>query len=220
MVFVISKEGEILMPTERHRKVRLWLSQGQANVISKSPFTIQLLFDTTSETQLITLGVDTGHNEVGLSAVSQSKELFSAVASMRNDISKKITDRKMYRRNRRSRLRYRKPRFLNRKASTRIGRLAPSVQWKIDAHAKLIHQLKSLIPVTKVALETGTFDPHKLKNPDIKNEQYQKGVQYGFENVKAYVLSRDHYQCQSHKKGCFSKLEVHHIIYRSQGGSD
>jgi len=220
MVFVISKEGEVLMPTKRHRKVRQWLSQGQAKVISRAPFTVQLLFDTTSKTQPITLGVDTGHNEVGLSAVSQSSELFSAVASMRNDISKKMSDRKMYRRNRRNRLRYRKPRFLNRKASSRQGRLAPSVQWKVDAHAKLIHQLKTLMPITKVVLETGTFDPHKLKHPEIKNEQYQKGVQYGYENVKAYVLSRDSYKCQCEKKGCTSKLEVHHIIYRSQGGSD
>ncbi len=220
MVFVISNDGEILMPTKRHRKVRKWLSKGQAKVISRAPFTIQLLFDTTSETQSITLGVDTGHNEVGLSAVSQSSELFSAVASMRNDISKKMTDRRMYRRNRRSRLRYRKPRFLNRKASTKEGRLAPSVQWKVDAHAKLINQLNALMPITNVVLETATFDPHQLKNSDIKNEQYQKGVQYGFENVKAYVLSRDGYQCQCGQKGCISKLEVHHIKYRSQGGSD
>ena len=76
------------------------------------------------------------------------------------------------------------------------------------------------MPITKVVLETGTFDPHKLKNPDIKNEQYQKGVQYGFENVKAYVLSRDGYRCPCGKKGCSTKLEVHHIKYRSQGGSD
>jgi hypothetical protein len=71
-----------------------------------------------------------------------------------------------------------------------------------------------------VVLETGTFDPHKLKNPDVKNEQYQKGVQYGFENVNAYVLSRDGYKCQCGQKGCPSKLEVHHIKYRSHGGSD
>jgi hypothetical protein len=220
MVFIISKEGETLMPTERHRKVRQWLFQGKAHVISRAPFTIQLLFDTTNETQLITLGVDTGHNEVGLSAVSQSRELLSAIAFMRNDISKKMTDRRMYRRNKRNRLRYRKPRFLNRSASTRKGRLAPSVQWKVDAHIRLINQIKTLLPITKVVLETGTFDMAKMKNPEITNKQYQKGVQYGFENVKAYILSRDSYKCQSGKKGCSDKLHVHHLKYRSNGGSD
>jgi hypothetical protein len=83
-----------------------------------------------------------------------------------------------------------------------------------------MNQLKSLLPITKVILETGTFDMAKMKNPNITNEQYQKGVQYGFENVKACVLSRDGYQCQSKKKGCSDRLEVHHIKYRSQGGSD
>ncbi len=177
MVFVISKAGEVLMPTHRHAKVRKWLAQGQAKVLCRSPFRIQLLFDTGSETQTVTLGVDTGHREVGLSAVSANTELFSATAIMRNDISKKMTDRAMYRRNRRNRLRYRKPRFLNRKSSTRTARLAPSVQWKVNAHAALIHQIQRLVPVSKVILETGLFDPHKLKNPDVQHEQYQQGVQ-------------------------------------------
>jgi len=218
-VFVINQHGEALMPCYP-RKAKILLRAGKAKVISRSPFTIQLKYGSTGYKQDLTLGVDTGHNEVGLSVVSETKEVFSAVASMRNDISKKVTERKMYRRNRRNRLRYRQPRFLNRKASTRQGRLAPSVQWKVDAHAKLIRQLKMLLPITKVVFETGTFDTHKLKNPDIKNEQYQKGVQYGFENVKAYVLSRDGYKCQCGQKGCASTLEVHHIKYRSQGGSD
>jgi hypothetical protein len=71
-----------------------------------------------------------------------------------------------------------------------------------------------------VVLETGTFDMAKMKNPEITNKQYQKGVQYGFENVKAYILSRDSYKCQCGKKGCSDKLHVHHVKYRSNGGSD
>jgi hypothetical protein len=65
-----------------------------------------------------------------------------------------------------------------------------------------------------------------MKNPALANEKirhwgYQKGVNYGFENTKAMVLNRDEYKCQHcngrHKD---SKLEVHHIIFRNQGGSD
>ena len=218
-VFVVNQRGETLMPC-KPRKAKLLLREGKATVVARSPFTIQLKYGCAGYKQDLTLGVDTGHNEVGFSVVSNTKEMFSAVAFMRNDISKKMTDRKMYRRNRRNRLRYRKPKFLNRKASTKEGRLAPSVQWKVNAHTKIIHQLKTLMPITKVVLETNTFDPHKLKNPDIKNQLYQKGVQYGYENVKAYILSRDRYQCQCNKKGCSPKLEVHHICYRSKGGSD
>jgi hypothetical protein len=218
-VFVLNKQGETLMPCSP-RKARILLEGGKANVVKRNPFAIQLVHGSTGYKQDLTLGVDTGHNEVGLSVVSETKEVFSAVAKMRNDISKKMDTRRMYRRQKRNKLRYRKPRFLNRAASRRKGRLPPSVQWKVDAHIRLINQLKALLPLTKVVLETGTFDMAKMKNPEITNAQYQQGVQYGFENVKAYVLSRDGYRCQCKKKGCSNKLQVHHIRFRSKGGSD
>jgi hypothetical protein len=218
-VFVINMHGETLMPC-KPRKAKVLLREGKAKVVKRNPFTIQLKHGSTGYKQALTLGVDTGHSEVGISVVSATKEVFSAVAKMRNDISDKMTTRKMYRTKRRNRLRYRKPRFLNRSASTRKGHLAPSVQWKVAAHARLINQLKSLLPIAKVVLETGTFDMAKMNNPDITNEQYQQGVQYGFENVKAYVLARDGYKCQSGKKGCCDKLHVHHVVFRSKGGSD
>lgn len=218
-IFVINQHGKILMPC-KPKKAKQLLQDDKANVIKRKPFTIQLKYGSTGYKQDLTLGVDTGHNEVGLSVVSETKEVFSAIAKMRNDISGKMDIRRMYRRQKRNNLRYRKPRFLNRTASTRKGRLAPSVQWKVEAHARLINQLRTLLPITEVVLETGTFDIAKMKNPNISNEQYQKGVQYGFENIKAYVLSRDNYRCQSKKKGCSNRLEVHHIKYRSQGGSD
>jgi len=218
-VFVLNKQGEALMPC-KPRKAKILLRSGKAKVVKRNPFTLQLNYGSTGYKQDLTLGVDTGHCEVGLSVVSETKEVFSAVAKMRNDISSKMDTRRMYRRQKRNKLRYRKPRFLNRATSTRKGRLAPSVQWKVDAHIKLINQIKTLLPITKVVLETGTFDMAKMKNPEITNTHYQKGVQYGFENVKAYVLSRDGYKCQCRKKGCSDKLHVHHIKFRSKGGSD
>jgi len=39
MVYVLSKEGEPLIPTKRHGKVRHLLKQGKAKVIKKMPFT-------------------------------------------------------------------------------------------------------------------------------------------------------------------------------------
>jgi len=215
----MNKHGEALMPC-KPRKAKILLREDKARVVKRNPFTIQLKHGSTGYKQDLTIGVDTGHNEVGISVVSETKEVFSAVATMRNDISDKMISRKMYRRNKRNRLRHRKPRFLNRSASTRKGRLAPSVQWKVESHFKLINQLKSLLPITKIVLETGTFDMAKMNNPEITNEQYQQGVQYGFENVKAYVLARDGYKCQSDQKGCCDNLEVHHVTFRSKGGSD
>ena len=39
MVYVISKEGKPLMPTNRHGKVRHLLETGKAKVVSREPFT-------------------------------------------------------------------------------------------------------------------------------------------------------------------------------------
>lgn len=217
MVYVISKHREVLMPTTRYRKVRLWLNSGMAKIVSHTPFTIQLLFETGDRTQDLTLGMDTGFETVGVSVVSEKQEVFSAEIKLRKDVSDNMTLRAMYRRNRRNRLWHRKPRFLNRK-KTQV--LAPSVSHKVDSHLRLIDFTLSILPITKVIVETGSFDPHKLKNPDVKGKAYQQGEQYGYENVKAYVLARDQHQCQAGKKGCKPVLNVHHIKFKSQGGSD
>jgi len=94
---------------------------------------------------------------------------------------------------------------------------------KINSHLKEIDFAKSILPITNIILETATFDPHALKNPAVLYNKwlYQKGINYGFANTKAYVLNRDNYTCQYCKgKSKDSKLEVHHIIFRCYGGSD
>ena len=59
MVYVIGQDGQPLMPTNRHGKVKHLLKDGQAKVIRKCPFTIKLLYDSTTYVQELTLGVDT-----------------------------------------------------------------------------------------------------------------------------------------------------------------
>ena len=50
---------------------------------------------------------------------------------------------------------------------------------------------------------------------------YQKGLNYGLGNAKAYVLGRDGHVCRNcNIKKVGTRLEVHHIIFRSKGGSD
>jgi len=217
MVFVIDKNGKPLMPTKRHRKVRLWLKTGQAKIIRRTPFTIQLLFDTGNIVQDLTVGVDPGHKTIGISVIGATEELFSAEITLRTDVSAKVQERKMYRRTRRSRnTRYRKPRFLNRKKEQL---LAPSIHQKVESHLRVIRLSREILPIQRIIIESNAFDPHKLKNPLIHGTDYQKGEQFGFENVKAYVLTRDEHQCYF-KKNCSKELHVHHIIFRSRGGSD
>jgi hypothetical protein len=55
-----------MMPTKRHGWVRKSLQNGKAKVIQRSPFTIQLTYDSQENTQPITLGVDAGYGTMGL----------------------------------------------------------------------------------------------------------------------------------------------------------
>ena len=51
MVYVISQNGQPLMPTENHAKVRILLKNKKAKVIKTCPFTIQLTYDSTNYTK-------------------------------------------------------------------------------------------------------------------------------------------------------------------------
>ena len=223
MVYVINYDEQPLMPCSQ-AIARLLLKQGKAKCIRRTPFTIKLLYKTTNYTQDIILGIDTGSSKIGSSAVGRNGSvLYLSEIEIRNDITDKMTQRSKYRRNRRNRkTRYRKARWLNRKNSIKNNRFSPTMISKINSHLKEIKFAQSILPITKIILETATFDTHALKNPKVLNNKwlYQKGINYGFANTKAYVLSRDGYICQ-HCKGKTkdSKLEVHHIVFRRNGGS-
>lgn len=73
-VFVINIHGEPLMPCSP-RKARLLLKEGKAKVVQREPFTIQLKYGSTGYKQDITIGVDTGHNEVGVSVTTPTKRI-------------------------------------------------------------------------------------------------------------------------------------------------
>ena len=228
MVYVLNKDGQPLMPTNRHGKVKHLLKSGKAKVVKKCPFTIRLLYESTTHTQNLTLGVDTGSGTIGTAVSKDNGDIiYMSEIIVRNDITDKIKQRARYRRNRRIRkTRYRKPRWLNRKNSIRLNRFSPTMISKLHSHVKEIEYIKSILPITTLVLETAQFDTHLMKNPSLANPKirhwgYQKGTNYGFENTKAMVLNRDNYTCQYCKgKHKDSKLEIHHIIFRSQGGSD
>ena len=220
MVYVIGIDGKPLMPTERHGKVRHLLCDGLAKVVKRTPFTIQLLYDSTRYIQDITMGIDAGSKKAGLSATTAKKELYSAVVELRDDIVKLLASRSQNRRARRNRkTRYRKPRFNNRKNSKKQGWLAPSILHKIDTHIKAIGNVCSILPVKNIVVEVASFDIQKINNPDISGKEYQEGPQLGFWNVREYVLFRDGHKCQCCKGKSKDKiLNVHHIESRQTGG--
>ena len=219
MVYVQNINGEPLMPTTRHGKVRRLLKDHKAVVVNLCPFTIRLTYITTNYKQEVTLGVDAGTKHIGLSATTKSKELYASEVALRSNIVDLLSERRELRKTRRNRLRYRKPRFNNRVKSKRPGWVAPSVRCKVDAHLKVVEQICSILPISRIIVEVAQFDTQKIKNPEISGKEYQEGDQLGFWNVREYVLERDGHKCQ-HCKGKSKDpiLNVHHIESRKTGG--
>ena len=226
MVYVINRDRQPLMPTERYGKVRRMLKSGEATVVRYCPFTIKLLYETENKTQPVSLGIDAGSKVIGVSATTERKVLYESEVTLRNDIVELISTRREYRRARRNRkTRYRKPKFDNRVHSKKKGWLAPSVEQKIHTHLKVIADVHKILPVTKIVVETASFDTQLLKAKEYGLElpegtDYQKGEQLKFFNTREYVLFRDGYQCQCCKGKSKDKiLNVHHIEGRKTGGN-
>lgn len=220
MVYVLNINGQPIMPTNNHAKVRILLKQNKAIIINKCPFTIKLTYKTTNYTQNITLGVDAGSKHIGLSATTKKKEVYASDIELRNDIVDLLSTRRQNRRTKRNRLRYRKPRFNNRVHSKHKGWLAPSIEHKIQCHFKVIKNVYKILPITRIIVETASFDIQKIKNPEIKGVEYQQGEQMNFWNTREYVLFRDNHTCQYCKgKSKDERLNVHHIESRKTGGN-
>jgi len=217
-VYVQNKDGEPLMPCTP-AKARHLLEAGKARVIQRSPFTIRLSWQCENNVQDITLGIDTGAKYIGFSAVTRKKELISGTVTLDQMLKKRLEQRGNYRRNRRSRKWYRKPRFLNRAKPN--GWLPPSIERRYQAHLKLIQKIKQILPITKTTVEIGQFDIQKIKNPKIAGKEYQQGDMYGHANTKSYVLAREKYTCQLCNKSVIGKgSQLHHITPRGKGGAD
>ena len=201
-------------------KARLLLKEKKAIVKRRTPFTIQLTIATGETKQPVSLGVDAGYKHVGLSASTEKAELYASEVELRQDITDLLSARRALRQSRRNRkTRYRAPRFDNRIRTKRKGWLAPSVENRIDAHLSRIEAVLRLLPVTKITVETASFDLQLLKNPDISGKEYQEGEQLGFWNIREYVLCRDGHVCQH----CYGRskdpvLNVHHLESRRTGG--
>lgn len=226
LVYVLKQNGQPFMPTERFGKVRRLLKEGKAKVVRREPFTIRLLYEPeTDVVQECYCGVDTGSKHVGVAVVGNDRVLYQSQTELRSDIKKKMDARRSSRRSRRNRkTRYRKKRFLNRRNSIKKDRLPPSVRHKVQAHIDEIEFCKKILPVSDLILEVSQFDTALMKNPNLINEKirhwgYQKGFNYGYSSRREAILHRDNYTCQCcGKKNC--RLEVHHIKFRSNDGTD
>ena len=218
-VAVISKTGIRLMPTNEYRARHL-LKSGKAVIEQYRPiFTIRLTEREDGDTQPIEYASDTGYQHVGVSIKSEKHEFVHAQYDMLSGEKERHDKCRMYRRDRRNRLRHRKQRYRNRKSKINKGEeLAPSLQHRVDNQTKLFDSFCKVMPITNATFEMGKFDTQFLQameegKPLPQGKDYQHGSKYLYQTERAAVFGRDSYTCQicgrSVKDGAI--LHTHHI---------
>lgn len=219
LVFVLNREGKPLMPCSPSKANKL-LKGGKAKVVKRVPFTIQMNYGSSGYKQEVSLGIDTGFGNIGYSCVTDKDELACGTLVLDGKTSSRLTERRMYRRGRRNKLWYREPRFSNRAKPE--GWLPPSTERRYDTHLSLIARLKAILPISSITIEVAKFDIAKIENGEIEGVGYQQGDMYEYQNMRSYLLAREHGLCQlCHKKfDSEHPSHIHHCKQRNQQGSN
>jgi 5-methylcytosine-specific restriction endonuclease McrA len=209
------------MPCHPARAKEL-LKKGRAAVFRRFPFTIILKDRADGNVQSIELKIDPGSKRTGLALVADSrrgrKVVWAAEIEHRGPIVKRALDqRREVRRKRRNRhVRYRAPRFSNRRKPD--GWLPPSLRSRVENIKTWSVRLGKFTPLTEIAVEVVRFDMQILKNPDIHGIEYQQGELQGYE-VREYLLEKFERTCVYCGEGD-APLQIEHVIPRSKGGSN
>jgi len=216
-VFVLDAERKQLLPTHPARARKL-LNYGKATVHEVVPFTIRLKRIVDNPVGSFTVGIDDGAKEAGIAIVNdKTKEVvFKGTIKLRQDVKRKMLQRAGYRRARRSRkLRHRKLRFLNR---GKTGWLPPTIKQKKESILRVVDDLKKRVNIVGCVIEQGQFDTSSMSaGYKLTGKEYQLS-QYEGHTWRQKVFWRDRYMCQ--KCSAKSNLQAHHIVPRSQGGTN
>ncbi len=177
-------------------KARKLLQQHKAVIHKKHPFTIRLKEQKETDTQKTEyrLKIDYGSRHTGLAILKSDKEvIWLAEIQHKTNIKKKMDDRQAFRRRRRSKnLRYRKPRFSNRKRTK--GWIHPSLQSRVDNIETWVKRLIKICPISCMSYENAKFDTQLIRNPEVSGIKYQQGTLKGYE-VKEYLLQKFSRKC-------------------------
>ena len=218
---VYSSDCEPLMPCHPARARKL-LHNGRAVPHHvRGIFGIRLLDRSRAESKVqdTSLNIDTGSSTSGFAVVSDDdngERNVLALVELRHrakNIKATITSRRQHRRTRRGRLRYRAPRFNNRRREP--GTLPPSVDSLRTDTMRVVNTLTSMYPISRISIETKKFDTQLMMNPDIRGAEYQRGTLFGWQ-VRAYILQRDEGRCVYCRRGNV-RLELDHVRPRAVG---
>ena len=222
MVAVLSRTKQKLMPTTSYRARRL-LKKGKAVIYKYRPFTIILTGRSKGDVQEIEYKCDTGYKHIGASICGQKQEFVSNEFELLDGEPERHRDQKMYRRTRRNRLRYRAPRFNNRKKKYKKNLvdgkyLAPSIRNKLQRHIDIFNMYYEVMPISNAVFEMGQFDIQLMQALEEGKEvpvgtDYQHGERYQISTLREAVFQRDNYTCRICGKGLKDKviLKTHHI---------
>jgi 5-methylcytosine-specific restriction endonuclease McrA len=220
-VFVLDRKKKPLMPCSEKR-ARLLLNRGRARVHKMYPFTIRLIDRANGATQPLQIKIDPGSKQTGIALVRESDATTTVVALIELKhrgaaIRKALQQRAGFRRRRRSaNLRYRAPRFDNRRRPE--GWLTPSLQHRADTVLATVERLRASVPINSITQESVRFDLQLMENPEISGIEYQQGTLVGCE-VREYLLAKWGRKCAY----CDAEnvpLNIDHVHPRSRGGSD
>lgn len=221
--FVLDSKGKKLAPCNEN-KAWILIRKKKAKLLQKYPMCIQLNYevDIKEETEII-CGIDDGSKHVGIALVQKcekyNKPIFKGTIELRQDVKHLLELRRGYRRYKRSHKRYRKARFNNRSASTKKGRVAPSILQKKQSIIRVINQLNKMINMREIYLEDVAINIRALsEGKKLYKWQYQKSNRLD-ENIRKAVILRDNCKCMECGKSD-TKLEVHHIKARRYGGNN
>jgi 5-methylcytosine-specific restriction endonuclease McrA len=227
VVFVLDRKKRPLMPCTEKR-ARLLLQRGRAVVHRLHPFTIRLRDRLLEESAVQPVGLkfDPGSKVTGVAVVRREEAPGGAVdcalhlaeiVHRGGAVRERMRKRAAFRRRRRSaNLRYRAPRFYNRRR--REGWLAPSLRSRVDNVLSWAERYRRLAPIAFVDVELVRFDTQALQNPEISGVEYQRGELFGYE-VWEYLLEKWGRRCAY----CGAEgvpLEKDHIVPRSRGGTN
>lgn len=232
-VFVVDRQGVAVMPCT-HKRARLLLARGRARVHRLVPFVIRLI-DVKAEDcslQPLSLKIDPGSKTTGMALVRDVQKLdidtaeiskgavvlsLVEIAHRGRQISEALSARRQMRRRRRSQLRYRAPRFLNR-GNKGEGWIAPSLQHRVDGTLAWVKRIMRWTQIQSISQELVRFDMQAMQTPGIEGIEYQQGTLAGYE-LREFLLQKWGRKCAY----CGTEsvpLQIEHIHPCSKGGSD
>lgn len=220
-VFVLDKRRKPLMPCTEKR-ARLLLERKRGVVHRRYPFTLRLKDRIGGEVQPVRLKIDPGAETTGIAIVreegaNQHVLHLAEIKHRGKTVRKHMRQRAAFRRRRRSaNLRYRAPRFHNRRRKQ--GWLPPSLKSRWQNMTAWVGRFQRLAPLSFLSVEHVRFDMQKMACPEISGVAYQRGDLAGYE-VREYLLEKWQRQCAY----CGIErvpLQVEHIQPKRHGGTN